>query len=1310
MDSHPFYKFLYDIPPEDIDTTGDKEKRLWGCFRQFLDDNGGEDFICSFAKTSGCQPGSLCGSCSQYVIDSYDKVMKEVELRMHEDGNVEATHLLGMLVKIFSWNSAGLMCHDIEKYKNKRNYIRGKSKLCDVICIQETHEGDDTDLGDIRVIWGHEYFIFSSSVSNSTGGVLIMIRRSLISRAQSYEKVVIVAGRILAIEVRFEKRVTCYINIHLHSDDGTNNGKINMLKLLKNYIDARKGYFIYIIGDFNFVEDLGSRMNISDGEVCGRVCPVSKFWQDEFDGFDELYQPDLTRFPYSSDGTASRIDRIYANMDIEAHGLLNIRVSICDFFPDFLLSDHLPLISAISVKDICHHSSAIPHFVFKSSDFREILENNCSRFQFSDCCWAKIREYKQLAHDSFGDFKNLCFERGAKTPEERIFWALRALRAHHFNNTLDFLKAMSAAPVLQIEGTPNSLPTTQAHLQHIRDILKQARDTSIEEKRMELEAIKDEKGYREEKRKDNLVRELMVHNPKRRRLGIGAVRKEDGNVINDRDESMDYLGKFWGKKFEASQIEEDSAKNFVQRFARKFPETTWTMGWLAFMSLMASLKNSAPGPDGIPYSGWNINWHAQISLFLAYMTWINTGYVTFLFNVAYLWLLPKTSPCDGYFSPGDTRPLTGSNCDAKVLAMALAESINLVINNWAIGCQRGFIRSRCMLDNVIDIESKAACLTRNGGNRSAIIFLDFAAAFPSLARAFIWLVLKAIGFPEVVIACIAALYASNIHVIKTSTGLRFLFVAESGVMQGSPLSSLIFVIVTDCLNNFLETLLCNEDLLRVYADDTALILKNLFMNGFRFAEAFDLVGRISALKLNGKKCVCIPLWSNFDKDLIREFLSREIPFWKDFIIQGFGKYLGFQVGPEAGNREWTMIMRKMQEMGSLIKVLGLPILHRIILFNTLVTSKAPFVAQLRIPDTKFLKDFYKLSVSVLGGPGNWVPNMLPYVLKSHCYFPVEIRHMNSLCLATRIRTAFRTTAAWRDAWHVFSHPRGEDHDYLRHPLEKWVEELSFSVLHEALSNFNLAQFARFCLSEGVEDCKIRDLDNFQKHVYQYCRRCSVNFDLARTFEDRFRRRAWFEECEIRDMAEKAACFISVISGKVPPCVIFAVINTYLNGWSTGARHQKRENRCYLCVECVGEDSLEHYASCSFQWNVFASKFGRSVFPMTLPRFLGLYARDSEDAVKYACHMYAVRSAFNYQRFKIGTGASLSLVSVRIEAGYRTACLHCSGLSGRLAQIDPPPPCSGPYSPPFASSSLLHDYSSDFDSDDSAVLDVDSEDF
>ena len=69
---------------------------------------------------------------------------------------------------------------------------------------------------------------------------------------------------------------------------------------------------------------------------------------------------------------------------------------------------------------------------------------------------------------------------------------------------------------------------------------------------------------------------------------------------------------------------------------------------------------------------------------------------------------------------------------------------------------------------------------------------DIESAFPSLSHDWIWLRLVALGFPQVFIDLVRALYFFNSAHIFGS----FAFFVTSGALQGCPLSGFIFATAT----------------------------------------------------------------------------------------------------------------------------------------------------------------------------------------------------------------------------------------------------------------------------------------------------------------------------------------------------------------------------------------------------------------------------------------------------------------------------------------------------------------------------------
>ena len=98
------------------------------------------------------------------------------------------------------------------------------------------------------------------------------------------------------------------------------------------------------------------------------------------------------------------------------------------------------------------------------------------------------------------------------------------------------------------------------------------------------------------------MKKLAAHNPKRIKLGIGAVRDGEGTPIIEKERALDHLGRFWGNKFQERSINDEEAKAFTKHFSNKFPCINWHVRFLEFCMIIMAAKSSTPGPDGTPYS------------------------------------------------------------------------------------------------------------------------------------------------------------------------------------------------------------------------------------------------------------------------------------------------------------------------------------------------------------------------------------------------------------------------------------------------------------------------------------------------------------------------------------------------------------------------------------------------------------------------------------------------------------------------------------------------------------------------------------
>ena len=433
-----------------------------------------------------------------------------------------------------------------------------------------------------------------------------------------------------------------------------------------------------------------------------------------------------------------------------------------------------------------------------------------------------------------------------------------------------------------------------------------------------------------------------------------------------------------------------------------------------------------------------------------------------------------------------------------------------------------------------------------------------------------------------------------------------------------------------------------------YADDLAIISRNWRKLGRTLPSFFEKVKRASSLGLNCSKCVFVPLIRGGIDELKNQW-DIIAPTWSSFAVSGYGKYLGFYVGPDADNREWIRIWKEIDEVAAAIKSLRLSKFQSLLLFQILGLSKLGFVAQLRDAKGPFKDLDTSFRKKIVGGPEGWCPtNFLPN-LKEACGFPISLKDVQTLCKATMTRCAHLSVNLDR-ANSIMNAAQYSPGNLIAHPFPKWIESCSIKALMRAKENLPFHVLQDVTPKSDIIKSKL-----VQSHAYGILLKSARPFDLFSTICYRFELREWFDTNDIPFYANLAVNFIKKVSKLVPPCVMFSVFLTYFNGWATSARFQKIDRVCLLCFDCEGSDSLEHYSCCPYQWIVFSRKFRKSVYPQSIARFLGLNVSSDNDMIYHACHMYAVYSAYNSRKHS-GTITGPESVEKLIWQGHRTAAL------------------------------------------------------
>ena len=323
----------------------------------------------------------------------------------------------------------------------------------------------------------------------------------------------------------------------------------------------------------------------------------------------------------------------------------------------------------------------------------------------------------------------------------------------------------------------------------------------------------------------------------------------------------------------------------------------------------------------------------------------------------------------------ETRPLTLKNSDNKLVAAVTNHAISPVIQACSSAVQNGFVQGRQLTQNIVDLDHASrlyACTGHsvehpfdsivaandsfNIGQVPVTVLFDFAAAFPSVVHAWLFIVLRYIKMPEGLQRLIQALYENNQAYGTIEGQSLWLFAVCGGVLQGCPLSGSLFVLGIDPLLYLFSHYLHSADRgrVRACADDIGIALRKLEYLKHVY-RVFDTFAKISGLKLKPRKCVLIlTSLKAVDENIstVRRWLVDNIPEWTYFKVTNHGKYLGVYLGPDSAGHQWITPIQKFRDRVTMINASKGPLSLAALQFNTKALSVLQYVGQLVPPPQK----------------------------------------------------------------------------------------------------------------------------------------------------------------------------------------------------------------------------------------------------------------------------------------------------------------------------------------------------------------------
>ena len=342
---------------------------------------------------------------------------------------------------------------------------------------------------------------------------------------------------------------------------------------------------------------------------------------------------------------------------------------------------------------------------------------------------------------------------------------------------------------------------------------------------------------------------------------------------------------------------------------------------------------------------------------------------------------------------------------------------------------------------------------------AAGLFLDFSNAFPSIAHVWFIAVLRRLRVPQNILNLIEALY-KDVTALAVFAGVVVgSFQIVSGIKQGCPMSGSIFALGIDPLLRALASRLPGRwTTLNAYADDVSLVLTNVFLELGIVLDALVLWSRATAMTLNIRKCVLVPLWQHSER--LRRWIRRAHPAFASAAISSFAKYLGVVLGPGALGHLWDGLECRFLTRAGEVRASDRGFTTKVRLFSTYCTSMLSHRLQFT-PPTKSLRALYtKGAQRILAAPWQAIPHSLLTRLKD-LKFPFEVTDIERLSLALRARLA-ASSSSLRPAGLLLDQIEDSDDRLLRPAFSDWRCRSMCHYLQEAYDHMLLLVSLLFC--------------------------------------------------------------------------------------------------------------------------------------------------------------------------------------------------------------------------------------------------------
>ena len=290
-----------------------------------------------------------------------------------------------------------------------------------------------------------------------------------------------------------------------------------------------------------------------------------------------------------------------------------------------------------------------------------------------------------------------------------------------------------------------------------------------------------------------------------------SILKDDGTTVTEPEQVTAEIQDYYRKLYEDFQAPEarddDDFFSYISGISRnEEQELVAPITSEELRTTLHSCSDSAPGPDGIPYSIIGLLWPLFGPLLSdAWNHSLKTGKLPPSHKQSYLKLIPKAGKDVRKLT--NWRPISLSKCDHKLITKSYSKRLSEKVSNLIEENQTAYIKGRLINDNIRSINATAR-IANEEGLSGLLVALDAKKAFDSVSHDYIERCFEKFGC-KAFIPIFRTLYSELRTDIIINGKIVRGFLVKRGVKQGDALSCIIFIM---CMEPLLRNIKENAEI------------------------------------------------------------------------------------------------------------------------------------------------------------------------------------------------------------------------------------------------------------------------------------------------------------------------------------------------------------------------------------------------------------------------------------------------------------------------------------------------------------------